>query len=63
MLRAGRRHSAVFGHAGSGRLRLVALIEEAAVISRILSHLGLAIEIPRAVPARPPPDDVADFQL
>ena len=38
-----------------GRLRLIALIEEAAVIQRILRHLGLPPEIPKPRPARAPP--------
>jgi hypothetical protein len=38
-----------------GRLRLVALIEQAAVIQRILRHLGLPPEIPAPNPARAPP--------
>jgi hypothetical protein len=38
-----------------GRLRLMALIEEAAVIKRILNHLGLPAEIPVPLPARAPP--------
>ncbi len=38
-----------------GRLRLVALIDQAAVIDRILRHLGLPTEIPAARPARAPP--------
>jgi hypothetical protein len=38
-----------------GRLRLIALIEEAAVIARILRHLGVPTEIPAARPARAPP--------
>ena len=38
-----------------GRLRLVALIEEAAVIDRILRHLGLPTAIPAPRPARAPP--------
>jgi hypothetical protein len=38
-----------------GRLRLIALIEEAAVIGRILRHLGLPTELPVACPARGPP--------
>ena len=38
-----------------GRLRLVALIEEAAVIDRILRHLGLPITLPAPLPARAPP--------
>ena len=40
-----------------GRLRLIALIERAAVITRILRHLGLPTEVPLARPARPPPDE------
>ena len=38
-----------------GRLRLIALIEDAQVIRRILTHLGLPAEVPAARPARPPP--------
>jgi hypothetical protein len=38
-----------------GRLRLMALIEDAAVITRILDHLGLPAEIPASRPARAPP--------
>ena len=38
-----------------GRLRLIALIEEAAVIQRILRHLGVPTEIPAPRPARAPP--------
>ena len=38
-----------------GRLRLIALIEEAAVIARVLRHLGLPTEIPEPRPARAPP--------
>jgi hypothetical protein len=38
-----------------GRLRLIALIQEAAVIERILRHLGLPTETPAARPAREPP--------
>jgi hypothetical protein len=38
-----------------GRLRLIALIEEAAVIDRILRHLGVPTEIPAPRPARAPP--------
>jgi hypothetical protein len=38
-----------------GRLRLIALIEEAAVIERILRHLGVPTEIPAPRPARAPP--------
>jgi hypothetical protein len=38
-----------------GRLRLVALIEQAAVIERILRHLGLPDTVPAPSPARAPP--------
>jgi hypothetical protein len=38
-----------------GRLRLIALIEEAAVIGRILGHLGLPTDLPVARHARAPP--------
>jgi hypothetical protein len=38
-----------------GHLRLIALIEEAAVIGRILRHLGVPTEIPAPRPARAPP--------
>ena len=38
-----------------GRLRLIALIEEAAVIDRILRHLGLPTETPAPRLARAPP--------
>ena len=38
-----------------GRLRLIALIEEASVIQRIRRHLGLPTEIPDPRPARAPP--------
>ena len=55
-----------------GRLRLIALIERASVIQRILQHLGLPTEVPEARPARAPPlplpdrsrhvgDDATDF--
>jgi hypothetical protein len=48
-----------------GRLRLIALIEDAAVIDRILRHLGVPAAIPPPRPARAPPFpadvlDVAD---
>ena len=36
-------------------MRLVALIEEARVIRRILGHLGLPTELPAISPARSPP--------
>ncbi|MCX6553119.1 MAG: ATP-dependent helicase HrpA [Acidobacteria bacterium] len=38
-----------------GRLRLIALIDDEAVIERILRHLGLPTEIPASQPARAPP--------
>ena len=38
-----------------GRLRLIALIEEAVVIGRILGHLGVSTAIPAPRPARAPP--------
>jgi uncharacterized protein YbaR (Trm112 family) len=38
-----------------GRLRLIALIDEAAVIERILRHFGLPTDIPASQPARAPP--------
>lgn len=38
-----------------GRLRLIVLIEQAAVIERILCHLGLTVEIPDPCSARAPP--------
>jgi hypothetical protein len=38
-----------------GRLRLLALIEEAAAIGRILAHLGLPTKVPTPRPARTPP--------
>jgi len=38
-----------------GRLRLIALIEHATVIERILRHLGLPTEVPAPCPARAPP--------
>jgi hypothetical protein len=40
-----------------GRLQLMALIEEATVVARILAHLGLPTEVPRPQPARSPPDE------
>jgi hypothetical protein len=41
-----------------GRLRLVALIDQASVIQRILRHLGLPIDVPEPRPARAPPLDL-----
>ena len=38
-----------------GRLTLIALIEDPAVIVRLLGHLGLPTDIPEAQPARAPP--------
>ena len=38
-----------------GRLRLVALIEEASVVQRILRHVHLPTNIPEPRPARAPP--------
>ena len=38
-----------------GRLRLVALIDQAPVIHRILRHLGLPTDVPEPQPARAPP--------
>ena len=47
-----------------GRMRLVALIEQAGVVQRILRHLGLPTEIPEPRPARAPPSrvDVPDLR-
>ena len=36
-------------------LALIALIEDPAVIARVLRHLGLPTDIPEAQPARAPP--------
>ena len=38
-----------------GRLTLIALIEDPAVIGRMLQHLELPTEVPEARPARAPP--------
>jgi CTP:molybdopterin cytidylyltransferase MocA len=38
-----------------GRLTLIALIDEPAVVRRVLQHLGLPTEVPEARPARAPP--------
>ena len=38
-----------------GRLRLIALIDQAAVIQRILRHLGEPAEVPVPRPSRAPP--------
>jgi hypothetical protein len=58
-----------------GRLRLVATIDQRAVVDRILRHLGLPTDLPVPRPARAPPlgeagrdvpfgggTDVADFE-
>jgi hypothetical protein len=39
------------------RSALIALIDQAAVIDRILRHLGLPAEIPSPRPARSPPTE------
>jgi hypothetical protein len=39
----------------AGRLRLLATIEDPAVVKKILNHLGLPAEIPKTLPARSPP--------
>ena len=38
-----------------GRMRVVATIEDPVVIGKILTHLGLSIEVPAP---RPPPSDL-----
>jgi len=43
-----------------GRLRLIALIEQAAAIERILRHLSLPAQIPAPCPARAPPLPAAE---
>jgi hypothetical protein len=42
-------------------LRLVALIEQASVVHRILRHLGLPTEVAEPRPARAPPREPAVF--
>ena len=42
-------------HRCGGRLRLIAVIDDPAVVERVLRHLGLPTEIPEARPARAPP--------
>jgi hypothetical protein len=42
-----------------GRFRLIAVIEEASVVKRILCHLHLPTEVPTPRPGRAPPLDVA----
>jgi hypothetical protein len=48
-----------------GRLRLVALIDQASVVRRLLRHLGLPTDLPEPRPARapPPPFDATDDQF
>jgi len=41
-----------------GRLRLLALIEQASTVERILRHLGLSTDRPEPQPARAPPDRI-----
>jgi hypothetical protein len=43
-----------------GRLRLLALIEQAQVVERILRHLGLPTNRPEPRPARAPPRHADD---
>jgi hypothetical protein len=43
-----------------GRLRLIALIEQAHVVDRILRHLGLQTDRPEPRPGRAPPRDAVD---
>ena len=42
-------------------MELIATIDDAVVVRKILRHLGLPTEVPEAGPARPPPGD--DFVL
>ena len=44
----------------SGRMKLIALIEEPKVVRKILDHLGLPTDIPSPRPARSPPLDWDD---
>jgi hypothetical protein len=44
-------------------VRLLATIEDPAVIRKILSHLGIAAERPRPAPARPPPEATGFFDF
>jgi hypothetical protein len=46
-----------------GRLRFVALIEQASVVQRILRHLGLPTEVPEPRPARHRPGDSRDSRI
>ena len=40
-------------------MQLIALIEDPAVIKKILDHLNLPSEVPKARSARPPPEQEA----
>ncbi len=44
-----------------GRLRLLAPIEHARIVERILRHLGLPTDRPEPRPARAPPQHVDDL--
>jgi hypothetical protein len=44
-----------------GRLRLIALIDQPAVIARVLTHLGLPTQVPAAARASPRCDGEAEF--
>ena len=46
-----------------GRLQLIALIDDPAVIHRVLGHLGLPTEVPEARPTRAPPTAHTDHEL
>jgi hypothetical protein len=46
--------------AAVGRMRLIDLIEQAAVVHRILRHLGVPSDIPEPRPARAPPVPTED---
>ena len=40
-----------------GRMRVIATIDEPAVVKKILEHLGLTTEVPSPRAARPPPEE------
>ena len=46
-----------------GRLKLIALIDQPAVIEKILTHLGLPTEGPRPRPARAPPEEPEQLEI
>jgi len=46
-----------------GRMRLLATIKDPKAIRKILSHLGLSSELPRPLPARPPPSAARQLGL